>query len=270
MKTLTRDELLVRLKKAIEPLVRELQPEFVLLFGSFAYGQPQKHSDVDLLIVLRKAPQPDSFSARFDLVQKHLSWSRELPSCELHIMTVDEFRRELLKRNVFVAEVVRKGTPLFSRRGWDEVLREVNELMEQGESLYPLDWLQWAEEDISAVQVSLNAGLVNVSAYHIQQAVEKLLKAFLLSQGWQLERTHDLPYLLQRAVEHEPDLQRFENLCRRASAFLLARYPRAVVPPPTIEEVQNWLTQVRELHDFVANALRQHLREREGGDNDCS
>jgi len=256
MKPLTRDELLAHLKKAIEPLVQKIQPEFVLLFGSFAYGQPHKHSDVDLLIVLPKAPDPDSFSARIDLVQKHLCWSDDLPTCELHIMTVDELRKELLKRNVFLAEVVAKGMHLFSKRDWDEVLKEVSELMEQGELLYPLDWLQWAEEDITAVQVSLNAGLLNVSAYHIQQAVEKLLKAFLLSRGWQLERTHELPYLLQRAVEHEPELQRFEDLCQRANAFLLARYPRAVIPPPTVEELRDWLVQVRELHDFVVNALR--------------
>lgn len=41
MNPLTRDDLLARLKRAIEPLVRKLQPEFVLLFGSFAYGQPK-------------------------------------------------------------------------------------------------------------------------------------------------------------------------------------------------------------------------------------
>lgn len=256
MKALTLDELLVRLKKVIEPLVQKLQPEFVLLFGSFAYGQPHKHSDVDLLIVLPKAPDPDGFSDRIDLVQKHLRWSEDLPTCELHIMTAEELRKELLKRNIFVAEVVTKGMPLFSRRDWGEVLREVSELMERGESLYHLDWLQWAEEDITAVQVSLNAGLLNVSAYHIQQAVEKLLKAFLLSRGWQLERTHDLPYLLQRAAEHEPDLQRFEDLCQRASAFLLARYPRAINPSPTLEELKGWLAHVRELHDFVVSVLR--------------
>jgi predicted nucleotidyltransferase len=123
-------ELGASLRKAIEPLVLALNPEFVLLFGSFAYGEPHKHSDVDLLIVLPQAPNPDGFSARLELVMQHLAWSDDLPTYELHIMTLDEFRRELLKRNVFIAEIVQKGVPLFSRRDWDEVLREVRTLLE--------------------------------------------------------------------------------------------------------------------------------------------
>jgi predicted nucleotidyltransferase len=68
-------ELGASLRKAIEPLVSVLNPEFVLLFGSFAYGEPHKHSDVDLLIVLPQAPNPDGFSARLELVMQHLAWS---------------------------------------------------------------------------------------------------------------------------------------------------------------------------------------------------
>jgi len=256
MKVLTREELVSRLKAAIEPLVKELQPEFVLLFGSFAYGQPQEHSDVDLLVVLREAPQPDGFFARIDLVQRHLNWSKDLPSCELHIMTAEEFRRELLKRNVFVAEVVRKGVPLFSKQGWDEVLREVNELMEQGESLYPLDWLQWARDDEERIRRALAFDDVYDAAYHLQQAVEKALKALLLACGWQLERTHNLLYLLNLAIRYLPDLSTYDALCRRANQFIGARYPGVITPPPTREEMEEWLSQVQGLLERIAQFIR--------------
>jgi len=33
-------------------IVREFQPEKIILFGSYAYGQPRPDSDVDLLVVL--------------------------------------------------------------------------------------------------------------------------------------------------------------------------------------------------------------------------
>ncbi len=36
-----------------EKIVREFQPERVILFGSHAYGNPGPDSDVDLLVVLR-------------------------------------------------------------------------------------------------------------------------------------------------------------------------------------------------------------------------
>ncbi len=248
-------ELEASLRKAIEPLVSALNPEFVLLFGSFAYGEPHKHSDVDLLIVLPKAPSPDGFSARLDLVMQHLAWSRDFPPYELHIMTVDEFRRELLKRNVFIAEIVQKGVPLFSQRDWDEVLREVKILLEQGESLYPLDWLQWARDDLWRVELLLSHDDVYGAAFHTQQAVEKALKAFLLAQGWQLERTHNLPYLLRLAIQYLPDLSAYEALCQRANQFIGARYPGVVTPPPTREELDNWLPQVRNLIEQVARAI---------------
>lgn len=38
--------------KLSEQIVREFQPERIILFGSYAYGQPRPDSDVDLLVVL--------------------------------------------------------------------------------------------------------------------------------------------------------------------------------------------------------------------------
>jgi predicted nucleotidyltransferase len=44
-----------RIAAALEPylniLVRDFAPQRVILFGSYAYGQPTEHSDVDLLVV---------------------------------------------------------------------------------------------------------------------------------------------------------------------------------------------------------------------------
>jgi len=40
-----------RLLPYLKVLVDQFHPEQVILFGSYAYGNPDKHSDVDLLIV---------------------------------------------------------------------------------------------------------------------------------------------------------------------------------------------------------------------------
>jgi len=266
MATLTRDELLTRLKNILAPLIKALRPEFVLLFGSYAYGEPHAHSDLDLLVVLPDAPSPDGFSARLDLVQKHLVPQRDLPSLEWHIVTREELEREMRKGNVFLAEVLEKGLPLHSAREWSQVLREVRALMEQGESLYPLDWLQWAEMDLRRTELLLVHQDLYGAAYHLQQAVEKGLKAFLLAHGWQLERTHDLPYLLEKAIAHLPTLSAYQELCRRANQFIWARYPGALTPTPTTEELNEWLTQARQLLGQVAEFLRERLG---GGRNDC-
>ena len=41
-----------RIANLSERIVREFQPERIILFGSYAYGQPRPDSDVDLLVVL--------------------------------------------------------------------------------------------------------------------------------------------------------------------------------------------------------------------------
>src|ERR1700722_11349982 len=41
------------IKKWCEKVAREFQPEKIILFGSYAHGQPNKDSDVDMLVIMR-------------------------------------------------------------------------------------------------------------------------------------------------------------------------------------------------------------------------
>ena len=44
------------IEKVIREIVTRFRPERVILFGSFAYGQPHQWSDVDLLVVTSQCP----------------------------------------------------------------------------------------------------------------------------------------------------------------------------------------------------------------------
>ena len=63
------------------------------------------------------------------------------------------------------------------------------------ESRYPNDWLALAEKDLLRVTRSLRDKDPELAAFYLQQAVEKFLKAYLLSKGWKLRRIHDLEAL---------------------------------------------------------------------------
>ncbi|MDW8025284.1 MAG: HEPN domain-containing protein, partial [Armatimonadota bacterium] len=215
---------------------------------------PSKGSDIDILIVLRKPPKKDGFFERIELVSKLIEPSCKLPRLEIHIMTADELSNELSRRNVFLADVIMRGIPIFSRREWDEVLKEVEKLMELGNSLYPLDWLSWAQMDLQCAKLLLAHQDIYNAAYHMHQAIEKLLKAYLLSRGWNLERTHDLVHLLNVASSHSRELSKFKVLCEMANSFHLARYPRAI-KPPTVQELEELLAMLDELHGIVSNEL---------------
>lgn len=41
-----------KIARLSERIAREFQPERIILFGSYAYGQPRPDSDIDLLVVL--------------------------------------------------------------------------------------------------------------------------------------------------------------------------------------------------------------------------
>ena len=55
-----------RLLPYLRVLVEQFQPQQVILFGSYAYGKPDEHSDVDLLIIkeLEQSPVREAISVR--------------------------------------------------------------------------------------------------------------------------------------------------------------------------------------------------------------
>lgn len=47
-----------KLGEITQRLVQELHPQQVLLFGSYAWGQPNEDSDVDLLVIVDQSDEP--------------------------------------------------------------------------------------------------------------------------------------------------------------------------------------------------------------------
>ncbi|MFQ6100618.1 MAG: HEPN domain-containing protein [Anaerolineae bacterium] len=126
------------------------------------------------------------------------------------------------------------------------------------ESLYPGDWLRIAEKDLKRVKRMLAVHDPEVAGFFLQQAVEKFLKAFLLSRGWELRRIHDLGALLDDAVVHTPSLEKFRSACQKITAFyFVERYPFVVEAGPTEEDIRTSLEQVGELIERLRHALRQ-------------
>lgn len=80
--------------------------------------------------------------------------------------------------------------------------------------------------------ITANAGPWSMAAYHIQQAIEKYLKALLVDQGTAPPKIHALPQLLNllTGAAIPPDVLAAANM---TSAFAWqTRYPGA---PPLVE-----------------------------------
>jgi len=116
------------------------------------------------------------------------------------------------------------------------------------ESPYPADWLRIAERDLKRVDRLLDEHDPELAGFCLQQAVEKFLKAFLLSQGWQLRRIHNLDTLLDDAIIYDSSSENFRNVCQKITAFyFVERYPFVVETGIVEEDVRTSLEQVKGL-----------------------
>jgi len=124
--------------------------------------------------------------------------------------------------------------------------------MPREESLYPTDWLRIAEKDLGRTGHLLSMQDPEAAGFYLQQAVEKFLKAFLLSKGWKLERIHDLEALLNAALAYDPSLEPFRAACQKITGFyLVERYPFITEAGLTEDDVSHSLEQVKELIEKI-------------------
>jgi len=97
-----------------------------------------------------------------------------------------------------------------------------------------LEWFERGEHEIETAQLLYEAqGYTDAIAYHVQQAIEKYLKGYLILNGEKPPRTHDLGALLNLVSRFRPDLYApFIELCEKATRYYIeSRYPPG---PPAV------------------------------------
>ncbi|MGB9752485.1 nucleotidyltransferase domain-containing protein [Roseiflexus castenholzii] len=99
------------LPAAIERLVREVNPEKIILFGSYAYGNPTPDSDVDLLVVVQTN---EPYRQRYLRVARALQ-PRLFP-LDLIVKTPEEIEEALSAFSPFLHEIYTKGICLYERK----------------------------------------------------------------------------------------------------------------------------------------------------------
>ena len=123
----------------------------------------------------------------------------------------------------------------------------------------PAAWLRFADENLSVAEREMEA---TAPAYHTicflcQSAAEKYLKGYLIAQGWELEKMHDLVALLTRCADYE---DRFATL-REGGAVLneyiiAGRYPGDVAYEAIGEdEAKEAVAIVRRIAEAVQSEL---------------
>jgi uncharacterized protein len=97
------------IQEIVRRLVAEYAPQKIILFGSYAYGQPDEDSDIDLLII--KATE-ERFPERLDTVRRAATGAHRRIPFEPIVLTPEEVEQRLKAGDQFVAEILQKGKVL--------------------------------------------------------------------------------------------------------------------------------------------------------------
>ena len=91
-------------------IVREFQPEKVILFGSWASGKPRADSDIDLLVVMPFEGSP--FRQAGTMLNRVLQTVGVLP-LDLIVRTPEQLHERLTIGDHFVREILERGKVLY-------------------------------------------------------------------------------------------------------------------------------------------------------------
>ena len=98
------------LGEIVHRLVTGLQPEKIILFGSYVYGTPSTDSDVDLLVIVDTQARPVD---RYVRVSRLLQ-PRPFP-LDLLVKTPEEVAQALDREDTFICEIMTRGRVLYER-----------------------------------------------------------------------------------------------------------------------------------------------------------
>jgi predicted nucleotidyltransferase len=95
----------------VERLKRDYQPEKIILYGSFAYGKPNRDSDIDLLVIKNTQQRPID---RRVTVRRIVSDLRHGVPFSSVVVTPQELKKRLEMGDQFFEEIVDRGKVLYA------------------------------------------------------------------------------------------------------------------------------------------------------------
>ncbi len=108
------------LKKAriFAECVRKIGKVTVIVFGSYARGDFNVWSDIDVLVITDAALPPNPLK-RLDMIEECLATASEI---EPIILTINEFRNRLRKRDPAIIEAIDKGIVILDELKLEELV----------------------------------------------------------------------------------------------------------------------------------------------------
>jgi len=120
---------------------------------------------------------------------------------------------------------------------------------------YIESWLSKAGHDLLSAQrlLEIEPMILDNACFHCQQAIEKCLKAFLVYHGRDIERTHNIIFLLSECANFDSVFASIDP--KNINAYAVqGRYPDSNLIP-TIDEAKSYYLLAVQVKNLVAKRI---------------
>lgn len=128
--------------------------------------------------------------------------------------------------------------------------------MNEATKEFVVQWMKKADEDLLVVKKLTEFEMVALSSvcFHCQQAVEKYLKAYLISKGKEIKKTHNIEFLLSECEDFDPDFGSIDP--KNLSDFgVEIRYPGDLYTPSEFE-TKEYIEIAHQLKKMVSEKIK--------------
>lgn len=118
-------------------------------------------------------------------------------------------------------------------------------------------WMNKANKDLLSAQheLSFPDAVTETVCFHCQQAVEKYLKAYLVSLGISFAKTHEIGELITKCENKDREISVFKEEADKLTDYAIEiRYPDDWYEP-TLEEAKEAFGIATEIKEFIQNKI---------------
>ena len=114
-----KDKQIEKLKQEIVKRLKPLNPEKIILFGSYANGNPTEDSDIDLYVVTNDDFIPRNWREKMNIklrFSKRLRDIKEIYDIDLIVHTKQMYKKFLRLNSMFAKEIFSKGKIVYEKK----------------------------------------------------------------------------------------------------------------------------------------------------------
>ena len=132
--------------------------------------------------------------------------------------------------------------------------------MKQALKDYILAWYEKADHDLTSAQrlIEIAPPILDTACFHLQQSVEKDLKAFLVYHNVDIERTHNIDRLLKQCAAIDNEFAQIDS--KDITSYAVdSRYPDHA-EMPELSEAQYYYQLALDVKSLVRNKVKLDVK----------